>query len=44
MTPVVIDGPKPEASTTVDELVSEAENDAGISESELDEIKQLAVD
>lgn len=44
MTPVLIDGPEHEGSAALDKLVEDAENDAGISESELDKIKQLATD
>lgn len=44
MTPIVIDGPATEHAPALDALTAETENDAEISESELDEIKQLAED
>ncbi|MCL1104310.1 DUF3108 domain-containing protein [Shewanella algicola] len=44
MTPIVIDGPATNASTSIDDLTAEADNDAQITESELDDIKQLAED
>ncbi|MGX9461654.1 DUF3108 domain-containing protein [Shewanella sp. A14] len=44
MTPVLIDGPIPEGSADLNKLTAEAENDANITESELDTIKQLAAD
>ncbi|AZG75181.1 DUF3108 domain-containing protein [Shewanella livingstonensis] len=44
MTPIVIDGPKDQGSAAIDELAVVAESETDISESELDEIKQLAAD
>lgn len=44
MTPTLIDGPNKQSSTAVDELHTDPETSAQITESELDEIKQLAED
>ncbi len=44
MTPALIDGPNPGRSTAAGQLTSEVENETGISESELEQIKMLAAD
>ncbi|XBJ50481.1 DUF3108 domain-containing protein [Shewanella sp. H8] len=44
MTPALIDGPNPGSSTAAGQLTSEVENETGISESELEQIKMLAAD
>ncbi|WP_223417266.1 DUF3108 domain-containing protein [Shewanella inventionis] len=44
MTPIMIDGPLSTDTTALDDLVTDAENNTDISDSELDEIKRLATD